>query len=173
MACGEEEFANDKYFNLCNHQRPHYRLFFWKFLIFLLYKTWNFFLERLNVVVSGIIPSVMFTWDPMTGFINMIQNGFSLSSSGKNQLYKYMFDYKFTRINTRLVHLIFYQLCLNFCTPSRVESIFCGSGWVGSDIYGLGLDLEIFPKNVKFFNFLLFGSKKISSGWVGKYPGQR
>jgi len=25
----------------------------------------------------------------------------------------------------------------------------------------------------KFFNFFDFGSKKISSGWVEKYPGQR
>jgi len=32
--------------------------------------------------------------------------------------------------------------------------------WVGSAIYGL--DLENFP----------FGSKKIASGWVRKYPGQ-
>jgi len=32
---------------------------------------------------------------------------------------------------------------------------------------------KICPKNIKFFNFLPFGSKKISSGRVGKYPGQR
>jgi len=32
---------------------------------------------------------------------------------------------------------------------------------------------EISPKNVKFFNFFLFGSKKIFSGQVRKYPGQR
>jgi len=32
---------------------------------------------------------------------------------------------------------------------------------------------KISPKNVKFFNFFPFGSKKISSGQVGKYPGQR
>jgi len=44
---------------------------------------------------------------------------------------------------------------------------------VGSAIYGLGLNLENFPKNVNFFNFFCFGSKKISSGRVGKYPGQR
>jgi len=29
--------------------------------------------------------------------------------------------------------------------PSRVRSIFCGSGWVRSAIYGLGLNLENFP----------------------------
>jgi len=28
------------------------------------------------------------------------------------------------------------------------------------------------PKNIKFFNFFPFGSKKISSGQVKKYPGQ-
>jgi len=31
---------------------------------------------------------------------------------------------------------------------------------------------KISPKNVKFFNFLPFGSKKIASGRVRKYPGQ-
>jgi len=32
---------------------------------------------------------------------------------------------------------------------------------------------KISPKNIKFFNFFPFGSKKISSGWVKQYPGQR
>jgi len=31
---------------------------------------------------------------------------------------------------------------------------------------------KISPKNVKFFNFFPIGSKKIASGWVGKYQGQ-
>jgi len=31
---------------------------------------------------------------------------------------------------------------------------------------------KISPKNVKFFNFFPFGSKKITSGRVRKYPGQ-
>jgi len=31
---------------------------------------------------------------------------------------------------------------------------------------------KISLKNVKFFNFFIFGSKKIASGRVGKYPGQ-
>jgi len=31
---------------------------------------------------------------------------------------------------------------------------------------------KISPKNVIFFNFFPFGSKKIASGWVGKYLGQ-
>jgi len=31
---------------------------------------------------------------------------------------------------------------------------------------------KISPKNVKFFNFFPFGSKKIASGRVGKYLGQ-
>jgi len=54
-----------------------------------------------------------------------------------------------------------------------VGSIFCGSGWVRSANYGLGLNLEKFPyKNVKFFNFFPFGSKKTSSGWVKKCVGQ-
>jgi len=30
---------------------------------------------------------------------------------------------------------------------------------------------KIFPKNIKFFNFFPFGSKKIASGWVRKYQG--
>jgi len=50
---------------------------------------------------------------------------------------------------------------------------FCGSGRVGSAIYGLGLNLENFCQNIKFFNFFPFGSKKISSGPVKKYSGQR
>jgi len=32
---------------------------------------------------------------------------------------------------------------------------------------------KISPKQVKFLNFLSFGSKKISSGQVRKYPGRR
>jgi len=47
-----------------------------------------------------------------------------------------------------------------------------GWGWAGSAVFGLGMDMEISPKNVKFFNFLLFGLKKMSSGRVKKYPGQ-
>jgi len=45
--------------------------------------------------------------------------------------------------------------------PGRVGSIFCGSVWVGSDIYGFGLNFENFPKNVKFFNFFPSGKKKL------------
>jgi len=64
-----------------------------------------------------------------------------------------------------------------------------GSGWVNFLWLGLGQFFvarvgsgqpylvwvriwKISPKNVKFFNFFLFGSKKIASGRVGKYPGQ-
>jgi len=57
-------------------------------------------------------------------------------------------------------------------TSAGSGSIFCGSGWVVSAIYGLGLNLENSPKNVKFFNFFPFGSKKISLGRVRKYPGR-
>jgi len=44
-------------------------------------------------------------------------------------------------------------------------------GQVGSTIYGLGL--KNFPWKCQIFQFLPFGSKKISSGQVKKYPGQR
>jgi len=43
---------------------------------------------------------------------------------------------------------------------------FCCSGWFKSAI-------QKSPKNHKIFNFFPFGSKKISSGQVKKYPGQR
>jgi len=43
---------------------------------------------------------------------------------------------------------------------------------VGSAIYGISLGLENFSKNVKFFNFFPFRSKKISSGRIKKYPGR-
>jgi len=47
----------------------------------------------------------------------------------------------------------------------RVRSIFCGSGQVGSVIYGLGLNLENFPWKCQIFQFfsLRVGSK---STWV-------
>jgi len=44
---------------------------------------------------------------------------------------------------------------------------------VRSAIYGLGLNLENFSKKHQIFQFFSFGSKKISSGWVGKYLRQR
>jgi len=46
-----------------------------------------------------------------------------------------------------------------------VGSIFCGSGQVGSAIYGLGLNFKISPKNIKFLNF--FPSDQIKLLWVG------
>jgi len=55
--------------------------------------------------------------------------------------------------------------------PGR--SIFSGSGWAGSAMYGLVWIWKVSPKNVKFFKFFLFRSKKISSGQVKKYPSQR
>jgi len=44
--------------------------------------------------------------------------------------------------------------------PGLVNFLLLGSGRVGSAIFGLGMDLKISPKNVKFFNILPFGSKK-------------
>jgi len=47
--------------------------------------------------------------------------------------------------------------------------------WVGlgqpSMAWGWGW--KISPKNIKFLNFFPSRIKKISSGWVKKYPGQR
>jgi len=43
---------------------------------------------------------------------------------------------------------------------------------VGSGMPSMVWVWKISHKNVKFFNFLPFGLKKISSGWVKKYPGQ-
>jgi len=56
--------------------------------------------------------------------------------------------------------------------PGWVGSIFCGLAWVGSGQSFMGSVgiWKISPKNVNFFPF---GSKKISSGQVRKYPGQR
>jgi len=56
--------------------------------------------------------------------------------------------------------------------PGWVGSIFCGSGWVGSGQPFLVWVWiwKMFPKNVKFYNFFTFRSKKISSGRVKKYP---
>jgi len=53
------------------------------------------------------------------------------------------------------------------------KSIFSSSGWVGSAIYGLGLDLENFPQKCQIFQFFSLQVKKISSGWVKNYLGQR
>jgi len=44
---------------------------------------------------------------------------------------------------------------------------------VGSAIYGLGLNLENFPKKHQIFQFFTLRVKKISSGRVRKYPGRR
>jgi len=49
-----------------------------------------------------------------------------------------------------------------------------GSGqfFVAQVGFGFGFEFGNFPpKNVKFFNFFPFGSKKISLGQVGKYFG--
>jgi len=50
----------------------------------------------------------------------------------------------------------------NFLTWVRSGKLFMVWVWIW----------KISPKNVKFFDFFPFGSKKISSGWVKKYPGQ-
>jgi len=57
---------------------------------------------------------------------------------------------------------------------TRVGSTFCGSGRVrsGQPFMVWVRIWKISPKNVKFFNFFPFGSKKIASGRVGKYQGQ-
>jgi len=55
----------------------------------------------------------------------------------------------------------------------RVKFFWPGSGPV-SHLWFIWVWIwKISPKNVKFFNFFPFGSKKISSGRVKKYPGQR
>jgi len=61
----------------------------------------------------------------------------------------------------------------NFFDPGRVGSIFCGSGRVesGQPFMVWVRIWKISPKNVKFSNFLPFGSKKIASG--RKVPGSK
>jgi len=46
-----------------------------------------------------------------------------------------------------------------------------GSGWL-SHLW-FGFDFGKFPIRRQIFNFFLFRLKKISSGWVKKYPGHR
>jgi len=61
-----------------------------------------------------------------------------------------------------------------------VGSTFCGSGWIGSAIYGLGLEFSLKISNFHFFPFgsgqkvpgsnagrsLFYCRSKLSSGWV-------
>jgi len=61
-------------------------------------------------------------------------------------------------------------VCLYF--SDRSGSKIFDRGWVGSAIYGLDLNLENFPKKHQIFKFFAFGSKKICSDRVKKYPGQ-
>jgi len=70
----------------------------------------------------------------------------------------------------------------NFLT--RVGSIFFGSGWVGSAINGLGLNLENFPEKCQIFQFfslrvrskagrpLIYCGSKVSSGPITKFIGK-
>jgi len=74
----------------------------------------------------------------------------------------------------------FVRMCEIVMDPSQIfltqfGSIFCSSGRVrlGQTSLVWVLVWKIFPKNPKFFNFFSFGSKKIPSGRVKKYPGQR
>jgi len=62
-------------------------------------------------------------------------------------------------------------LVLRIFDGGLVESIFCGSGRVGfgQPFMVWVLIWKISPKNGKFFNFLPFGSNKISSGRVKNY----
>jgi len=43
--------------------------------------------------------------------------------------------------------------------------------WIGLALFGLGLDLEIFPWKSQIFQFFALWVKKISVGRVKKYPG--
>jgi len=56
----------------------------------------------------------------------------------------------------------------NFLT--RVGSIFCCSGWVGSDIYGLGLNFENFPLKRQIFQLFSLRVKKNCFGSGRKVP---
>jgi len=71
----------------------------------------------------------------------------------------------------------------NVVSPTMVKSFWPGSDRSGQFFVARVGSGQLFmvwawiwkisPKNVKFFNFFPFGSKKISSGRVRKYPGQR
>jgi len=58
---------------------------------------------------------------------------------------------------------------LKFST--RVGSIFCASDRVSHSWFGF--ELEKFPLKMSNFSIFSLRVKKISSGWVYKYPGQR
>jgi len=47
---------------------------------------------------------------------------------------------------------------------------FSGSGWAGSAMYGLGLNLENFPLKMSNFQFFCFGSKNNILGLGQKVP---
>jgi len=59
--------------------------------------------------------------------------------------------------------------------PRWVNFLWLWSGrvWSGQPFMVWVWIWKISPENVKFFNFFPFRSKKISLGWVRKYPGQR
>jgi len=52
----------------------------------------------------------------------------------------------------------------------QVNFLWLGLGQAGSFVYDLGLNWENFPKKCQIFSLRV---KKISSGRVKKYPGQR
>jgi len=64
------------------------------------------------------------------------------------------------------------QKFLTWVGSGWVNFLWLGSGRVGSAIMVWVRIRKISPKNIKFFNFFPFGSKKFASGRVRKYPGQ-
>jgi len=44
--------------------------------------------------------------------------------------------------------------------PGRVNFVWLGSGWVGSAIHGLGLNLENFPQKCQIYQFFTLRIKK-------------
>jgi len=56
---------------------------------------------------------------------------------------------------------------------NRVGLIICCWGRVRSAIFALGFGFENYPLKSQIFQFVPIWVKKISSGWVKKYPDQR
>jgi len=126
--------------------------------------------------VSGKFPSkkLGFFNFCLVGLKNLVRSGRKMPRPSPY----FMAGLKFARVRSRPVSTTDVAWCYLVMGPGLkiftwVGSIFCGSGQVGSVIWGLGLNFKNFPLKCQIFQFFSLRIKKNCFGSGRKVPGSK